>query len=57
MPLRRPNAVLDGFKIAQRRDAGTPQARTWVAIEPGWEVVDGGDLRTMFISHNSSRIH
>jgi hypothetical protein len=49
--------VLNGFKIAQRRDAGTPQAWTWVAIEPGWEVVHGGDLRTMFISHNNFRIH
>jgi hypothetical protein len=47
----------DLLEIVQRSHPGTPQAGTWVVIEPGWEVVAGGDLRTMAISHNNFRIH
>jgi hypothetical protein len=37
--------VVDGVKVAKRGRAGTPQAETWVSIEPGWSVLDveGGD--------------
>ena len=34
---------IDGLKIAKRGHPGTPQARTWVALEPGWRVLDGPD--------------
>jgi hypothetical protein len=30
----------DGLKIAKRGRPGTPQARTWVSLEPGWRVLD-----------------
>jgi hypothetical protein len=33
--------VVDGVKVAKRGYPGTPQAGTWVSIEPGWEVVGG----------------
>jgi hypothetical protein len=32
--------LLDGLKIAKRGHPGTPQAGTWVSIEPGYEVRD-----------------
>jgi hypothetical protein len=35
--------VIDGVRIARRGYPGTPQAGTWVSIEPGWEVVGGPD--------------
>lgn len=33
--------VFDGMKIAKRGYPGTPQAMTWVSLEPGWQVLDG----------------
>jgi hypothetical protein len=33
--------VIDGIKIARRGYPGTPQAGTWVSLEPGWRVLDG----------------
>jgi hypothetical protein len=33
--------VFDGVKVAKRGYPRTPQAGTWVAIEPGFEVYDG----------------
>jgi hypothetical protein len=35
--------VADGVKIAKRGRAGTPQARTWISLEPGWRVLDQAD--------------
>ena len=32
--------VVDGVKIAKRGHPGTPQARTWISVEPGWTVRD-----------------
>ena len=34
--------VVDGVRIARRGDPDTPQARTWVSLEPGWAVRDVG---------------
>jgi hypothetical protein len=34
--------VGDGVRIAKRGHPDTPQARTWVSLEPGWSVRDGG---------------
>jgi hypothetical protein len=44
--------VVDGVRIARRGYPGTPQARTWVSLEPGWEVVDDGRRNTIAIKHN-----
>lgn len=30
--------VFNGKRIAKRGHPGTPQARTWVSLEPGYEV-------------------
>jgi hypothetical protein len=32
--------VADGKRIAKRGEPGTPQAKTWVSLEPGWVVRD-----------------
>jgi hypothetical protein len=46
----------DGIKIAKRGHPGTPQAKTWVSLEPGWEVLDAanGDL---LVHHFGVRLH
>jgi hypothetical protein len=31
-----------GKRIAQRGHPGTRQAKTWVSLEPGWQVFDDG---------------
>ena len=38
--------LIEGRRIARRGHPGTSEARTWVSLEPGWEVVDlpGGAL-------------
>jgi hypothetical protein len=33
--------VCDGVRIAKRGHPDTPQARTWVSLEPGFTVLDG----------------
>ena len=32
--------VADGIRIAKRGGPGTPQAKTWISLEPGWKVFD-----------------
>jgi hypothetical protein len=32
--------MVDGVKIAKRGRPGTPQAKTWISLEPGWSVLD-----------------
>jgi hypothetical protein len=32
--------AVDGVKVAKRGRPGTPQAGTWVSLEPGWSVLD-----------------
>lgn len=49
--------VVDGLRIAKRGQPNTPQARTWIALEPGWEVLDGDDMHTIAVRYNGARIH
>jgi hypothetical protein len=35
---------LDDMKIPKRGEDGTPQADSWVVLEPGFSVVDSADL-------------
>lgn len=30
--------IVNGMKIAKRGHPGTPQAQTWISLEPGWYV-------------------
>jgi hypothetical protein len=56
--------VVDGGKIAKRSHPDTPQAKTWVSLEPGWVVLDGPALTDpdeessyVEISHHGVRVH
>jgi ethanolamine utilization cobalamin adenosyltransferase len=40
---------LDDMKIAKRGKDGTPQADSWVVLEPGFSVVDSADLTKLVI--------
>jgi hypothetical protein len=49
--------LVDGKRIAKRGQPGTPQAGTWISLEPGWEVVSGKDHKTIGIRYNGVTIH
>jgi hypothetical protein len=42
--------VVDGVVVARRGHLNTPQAGTWVSVEPGWEVLDSDE--GILIRHN-----
>lgn len=48
--------VFDGMRIARRGYPDTPQARTWISIEPGFVVRDSGPNRIV-IEHNGAELH
>jgi hypothetical protein len=39
--------VFDGVRIAKRGRPGTPQARTWISLEPGFTVLSSADLKEL----------
>jgi hypothetical protein len=47
--------VCDGVRIAKRGYPGTPQAGTWVSLEPGYRVFGGGDQ--LVVEHKRVRIN
>lgn len=47
---------VDGVKIAKRGSPGTPQAKTWVSLEPGWAVLDLG-AGAIEVRYDGARIH
>jgi hypothetical protein len=49
--------VIDGKPVAKRGDANSPQATTWVSIEPGWRVLDGPDGEWIVVEFNGVRVH
>lgn len=49
--------IVDGVKIAKRGHPDTPQARTWISLEPGWTVRDSRDGKRMEIEHEGVRVH
>jgi|RhiMetdeSRZDD1v2_1073273.scaffolds.fasta_scaffold4357923_1 hypothetical protein len=51
------SVFVDGVKIAKRGHPGTPQAMTWVSLEPGWKVFSPDDHSTITIEYNSVRVH
>jgi hypothetical protein len=49
---------VEGVKIAKRGLPGTPQANTWISLEPGWEVTDDPDDSSSFaITNNSAKMN
>jgi hypothetical protein len=49
--------VIDGVRIAKRGHRGTPQAKTWVSLEPGWSVIDVEDGQEIEVRHEGVRVH
>jgi hypothetical protein len=49
--------VVGDLKIARRGYPDTPQAGTWVSLEPGWEVFDGEEPETIAITYNGAKVH
>jgi len=49
--------MADGVRVAKRGRPGTPQAKTWIPLEPGWRVFDGPGLQTIVVEHNGVVIH
>ena len=47
----------DGVKIAKRGQPGTPQAGTWIPLEPGWTVTSSMGHSEVEIEHDDVRIH
>jgi hypothetical protein len=49
--------VTDGLRIARRGHHNTPQAGTWISIEPGWEVIDNNDLTEISVRYTEVAVH
>jgi hypothetical protein len=49
--------VYAGVKIAKRGHPGTPQAGTWISLEPGWTALDCKDESAIEISYKSVLVH
>ena len=45
--------VYAGVKIAKRGHPGTPQAGTWISLEPGWTALDCKDESAIEISYKA----
>ena len=48
--------VYDGIRIARRGKPGTPQAKTWISLEPGYEVFNTPDLSEIVVGRTDPRI-
>jgi hypothetical protein len=48
--------AVDGVRIARRGRHDSPQAGTWISLEPGWEVFDGED-ESITIKHTEAQVH
>jgi len=49
---------VDGVRIARRGYPNSPQAGTWVSLEPGWEVFDGEDFESIItVKHTEAQVH
>jgi len=46
--------VVNGKRIAKRGHPNTPQAKTWISLEPGWQVSSSDD--TLAISYEGVAI-
>jgi hypothetical protein len=49
--------VADGVRIAKRGKPGTPQAKTWISLEPGWNVLDGSSGTYLAVTFNGVPVH
>jgi hypothetical protein len=49
--------LVDGMKIARRGLPDTPQAETWIMLEPGWTVRDVAGGKAIEVSYERAPIH
>jgi hypothetical protein len=49
--------VVNGLRIAKRGAPDTPQAGTWVSLEPGWAAISSPDLEELVVTRDGVRIH
>ena len=49
-------AVFHGVRIAKRGANGTPQARTWISLEPGYRVRDEYGELTIVVEYWFARV-
>ena len=49
--------IANGVKIAKRGHPGTPQANTWVSLEPGWTVRECDDGESIEVEYKRQRMH
>ena len=47
---------MTGVRIAERGKPGTPQAKTWISFDPGYEVYDAPDLSEIVVGRTDPRI-
>jgi hypothetical protein len=49
--------LVEGMKIAKRGLPHTPQAETWIMLEPGWTVRDVNGGQAIEVSYERAPIH
>jgi hypothetical protein len=49
--------VADGVRIAKLGHPGTPHAKTWVSLEPGYIVRNCADGESIEVEYKAQRIH
>jgi hypothetical protein len=49
--------LVGGMKIAKRGLPDTPQANTWIMLEPGWFVRDVKGGKAIEVSYEHARMH
>ena len=47
--------IVNGVKIAKRGHRGTPQARTWISLEPKWTVLS--NRNQLVVLHKAGMVH
>jgi hypothetical protein len=47
--------TMDGKRVAKRGRPGTPQAGTWISLEPG--IVVGGTVEQIAVEISGVRVH
>ena len=48
--------VFNGVRIVKRGAPGTPQASTWISLEPGYRVLDQKNPRGIVVEYNGVRV-
>jgi hypothetical protein len=57
MTARTSSSLLTGLKIAKRGLPDTPQADTWIMLEPGWMVRDVKGGTAIEVCYERARMH